>query len=205
MELYQRAKSGEQRHFELKAERELHVTISRAQLTSHYGFSVLALMDRGKRIYTFRKRWLYLGILTILAMSFLPQLEMRLGFNIHTNSKYIFAGLFCLSLLFLLLLARSFKRHYVYLSIHTRLPIVEMWVNNPNRKEFINFIHELEKAIQSHKAKMQIPFNRQLAGEMRTLRRVSEAGVISPSVYQAAKAKLLIMSDQNYRPSPNSK
>ena len=201
MELHQQAKNGEQRHFELKAGRELHVTQSKNQKTSRYAFSILAMRDQGKKVYQFQKRWLVLGLIPIAIMAALPQLQPYLPVDFRPYGLHILSGLFFLSLLFFMLLVNTFKRRYVFYSIHTRLPLVEFWMNEPSRKEFHHFISTLEDTIKQHKSEMSIPYHRQLAGETRTLRRVTEAGVLSESVYQAAKAKLLIMSDVNYRHS----
>lgn len=196
MELYQQSKNGEQRHFLLKAGRELHVTLNRQHRTCRYAFSILALMDNGKQVYSYSKYWLVLSIVSAAAMLGLPYFEKLTGVNIQPSYLYVMLGLFSLSLLSFLCLVKTFNRRFVLYSSHTQLPLVEFWVNLPNRKEFQNYINELETTISQHKEEMKIPFSRQLAGEIRTLRRVSEAGVLSESVYQAAKAKLLIMSDQ---------
>lgn len=198
--LHQQGKTSEQRHFELKAGRELHITHSKSHKTRKYAFSILALLEQGKRIYQFKKRWLILGLCTMTVILLFPQIQHHLPFDPEPYAIYILAGLFFMALMFFMLLVNTFRRHYVLLSSHTRLPLAEFWVNNPSRKDFQNFISELEKRIKQHKAEMNIPYDKQLAGELRTLRRVTEAGFLSESVYQAARAKLLLMSDINYQP-----
>ena len=203
MELYQQAKNGEQRHFQLKAGRELHITHSMSHKTHRYAFSVLALVDKGKRVYLYKKKWAFLGILSMLLLAGLPTLGQYSLVQVEKYYLYFFIGCFCLALLFLMLFIRTFRRRDVFTSIYTQLPLVEFWVNLPTRKEYQQFIEALEKTIKLHKDEMKVPFQKQLAGEIRTLRRVSEAGILTESVYQAAKAKLLLMSDENYQSSPD--
>ena len=194
--LHQQAKTGEQRHFELRAGRELHVTGSHHYKTTKYAFSILAMLEQGKRCYLYKKRWLVLGLFCVLLIMFLPVAQRVITVDWE---RYFLPALLVLSfaaLLFFMLLVNSFSRSHVFFSTHTRLPLVEFWVNKPTRREFQEFVTALEAAVRQHKAEMKVPYNKQLAGELRTLRRVTEAGCLSESVYQAAKAKLLLMSDQ---------
>lgn len=194
-ELLQQSKNGDQKHFKLKAGREIHVTQNINKKTQYYAFSILALLSEGKRNYNFKKRWLLLGLVSMVSILLIPQFEDVIGLSLHNYYIYIFAALLCSALLFLLLFVRSFSSSYVFYSIHTRLPLVEFWPNKPNRSEYSDFINNLQNNIKTHQEEMHISYKRQLAGEIRTLRRIAEAGTLSMSVYQAAKAKLLIMSD----------
>ena len=194
--LHQQAKTGEQRHFELRSGRELHVTGSRQYKTTKYAFSILAMLEQGKRCYLFQKRWLVLGLLCVLLIMLLPVAQRLIPVDWERYFLSVLLVLSFTALLFFMLLVNSFSRSHVFFSNHTRLPLVEFWVNKPTRREFQEFIAVLETAISRHKAEMKVPYNKQLSGELRTLRRVTEAGCLSESVYQAAKAKLLLMSDQ---------
>lgn len=201
--LNQTANAREQRGFELKAGRELHVVHTRQNKTRNYAFSLLAVHEPGKHIYQFKKRWLILALGMLVVMLLFPQIQGYLPAGVGQYALSILLVLFFGALLFFMLLVHSFSRRYVFYSVHTRLPLVEFWVNNPSRKEFQHFISALESGIRQHRDEMNITYDKQLAGELRTLRRVTEAGMLSESVYLAAKAKLLLMSDMNYRPSAN--
>lgn len=198
--LHQQAKNREQSYFELKSGRELHITRSKNNKTKKYAFSILALADKGKKIYQFKKRWLVLGLLSMALMAALPQLQPFMPTILENYFSYILASLFFSALLFFMLLYYTFEQRYVFNSVYTKLPLVEFWVNQPSRKAYQEFITLLENTITEHKQEMHIPYDKQLAGELRTLRRVTEAGILSQSVYLAAKAKLLIMSDIDSRP-----
>lgn len=179
------------------------MTHSWKQKTQRYAFSILAMQDHGKIVYQFKKRWFFAGLICLGLMLVMPQLDIMLNTNFSNYMIYLYLGLFFVALLFFLLLVNTFSRHYVFYSVHAKLPLLVFWINKPSKKEFQNFISTLEDKIRQHKSDMKIPYSKQLAGEIRTIRRVAEAGLLSQSVYQAAKAKLLIMSDVNYRPSPS--
>ena len=193
--LSQKGKANEERRFELKAGRELHVVHKTQGQNNKYGLSVLALHDQGRRVYEYKKRWLVLGLVFVTAMLAFPFSANFLPTHLEPYSLYILIGMFCSALLFFMLLVNTFKRRYIFYSIYTNLPLVELWINRPSRKDFQSFVTELENSIRQHKQSMKIAYDKQLAGELRTLRRVSEAGMLSQSVYLAAKAKLLLMSD----------
>lgn len=200
--LRQKGKANEERRFELKAGCELHVVHKNHNKKNKFAFSILAMADQGKRVYQYKKRWLMLGVVTVMMLLLLPVAVKHVPFNVDPYILYIMSGLSFTALLFFMLLIYTFKRSYVFSSIYTKLPLIEFWVNNPSRKEYQGFIAGLESRIKQHKELMKITYDKQLAGELRTLRRVTEAGMLSESVYLAAKAKLLLMSDVDYYPSP---
>ena len=196
--LQQKHKLKGKRRFEIRAGRELHVVLKNKNETKKFGFSVLAMSEKGKMFYVYEKRWLLMGLLSVMAILALPALEKFLPTPLMSYVIFIMVGLFFSALLFFLLLFRSFGRSFVFFSIYTKLPLVEFWVHNPTRSEYQAFVRQLEQCISVHRAAMKIGLDRQLAGELRTLRRVTEAGLLSESVYLAAKAKLLLLSDEHY-------
>jgi len=199
--LQQKGKADDERRYELKAGRELHVVQKKQNKKKKFGISILALHDQGKRVYQYKKRWLILGMGTVAVMLISPELGKHVPFIPVPYMLYILSGLFFAAILFFMLLVHTFRCRYVFSSIYTNLPLVEFWINKPSRKEYQDFIAALESSIKQHKEFMKIAYDKQLAGELRTLRRVTEAGMLSESVYLAAKAKLLLMSDMRYRPS----
>ncbi len=199
LELRQKGKANDERYFELKAGRELHVEYKKRNEKKIFAFSILALDMQGKLIYQYKKYWLILGITAVAVMLIISGLGKYLPVDFEAYILYILSGLFFAALLFFMLLIYTFKCRYVFISIHTKLPLVEFWVNNPSRREYHEFITALEKGIKLYRAKMNIAYDKQLAGELRTLRRVTEAGMLSESVYLAAKAKLLLLSDVRYQ------
>lgn len=199
--LHQRSNNGEERQFELKAGRELHVINSKKDNRTVYAFSILALQDEGQRVNRYQQRWLWLALLMITSLLMMPSLQQYFPATIEQYMLSVFSALFFGALLFLMLLLRSFSRSCIFYSKYTNLPLLEFWINKPSRKEYEHFVSVLENSIKQLKQDMQISYDKQLAGELRTLRRVTEAGLLSESVYIAAKAKLLILSDTPYRPA----
>ena len=53
-----------------------------------------------------------------------------------------------------------------------------------------DFITAIEKRIKKFRSHMDVSDEKQLTGEMKMLRRLSDAGVISKKDYEKAKAKL---------------
>ena len=70
------------------------------------------------------------------------------------------------------------------------MPIVILCVGKPSKKSFSSFIEKIEKRIKKFREHMALDTEKQLTGEMKMLRRLSEDGVISTRAYEDAKAKL---------------
>ena len=79
----------------------------------------------------------------------------------------------------------------VFHSRGANVPLIELAINNPSKKIFDDFVGKVEELIQSSREGLVISSNNQLAGEMKMLRRLSEDGVLSASVYKKAKDGLL--------------
>jgi hypothetical protein len=76
---------------------------------------------------------------------------------------------------------------YVYRSIAAGVPLIELDFNKPNRQEFEAFTDRLEAYIR--KAQSSGLNNQQrLAGELKDIRRLKEAGLLSEEIYANSRA-----------------
>lgn len=91
----------------------------------------------------------------------------------------------------LFMVIRGTSRRRVFVSCHARLPLLEMELNQPNPKRFNDFIAYLQRRIEETHKERKLEKDRHVAGEMRMLRRLTEAGVFESGVYQGARARLL--------------
>ena len=74
-------------------------------------------------------------------------------------------------------------------------PIVILSVNKPSKKTFSFFVESVEEHIRMTQEKHKISEEKQLAGEMKMLRRLSGEAIISEKVYESAKNKLFSSFD----------
>lgn len=76
------------------------------------------------------------------------------------------------------------------MSQNAGVPIIELIVNKPSKEQFLSFIDYVEHRIKEYRLHMNIAEDKQLIGEMKMLRRLSDTGVISKKSYESAKSKL---------------
>ena len=90
-------------------------------------------------------------------------------------------------------LSRFFKKtsiKQIFYSRNALVPIVILSINKPNKKIFSSFVESVEKHIGITQKKNKISEEKQLAGEMKMLRRLSDETIISKKMYESAKNKL---------------
>ena len=66
-----------------------------------------------------------------------------------------------------------------------------MAVGKPTKKEFDIFVKAIDNGIRTHREEMNVEPNKQLTGEIKTLRRLNEIGIISEPDYENSKSVLL--------------
>jgi hypothetical protein len=187
--LNQRGTFARPRHFELLDNRQVRVTLPSGRRTLAYSLDVLALDPTGRRRFTVS--WLWLGVLlggllvSWLSLVFLSDLESKVTYFLGLAAGGLIAALGAL------MFFRSLTRRRVFVSRYAHVPLLDLLVNNPDRKRFREFLNRLEESVKSAHSQYDMPKDQRIAGEMRTLRRLSEQNILSSQDYEQAKAKLL--------------
>jgi hypothetical protein len=190
IEIHQKWAPGFGVKIKLHKGRELHVEKKAKPHRTKYIIDLLALEDASKQKTVLGWKWFVAGIAAILLMiaclNFLPMLNESM---LYLSAAYIVglgsaAGCFFKAY-------KSTSRKQFFHSRNANVPLVELAINNPSKKIFNDFISKVEEHILSSRDGLKISMNNQLAGEMKMLRRLSEEGIVSTSVYKKAKAGLL--------------
>ena len=82
------------------------------------------------------------------------------------------------------------SRKQIFYSRNANIPIIELSVGKPTKSSFYDFVNKIEQRIKKFRDHMDIAEDKQLIGEMKMLRRLSDDGIISNTLYEAAKSKL---------------
>jgi len=193
IEIVQDAGKGKKISATLLNERELIVRDATKRNTIKYTIDIVALNAESRRITTWGWRWFVVGVVvilvTILAFFLLPALSENSLYSILVSMVGVGIGIGCF---FLAWKTTSVKQ--VFFSRNSNVPLVELFVNQPSKNEFNNFAEKMQHCIQAVQQQMDLSQQNQLAGEIKMLRRLSEAGVLSATVYKAAKDDLLSMT-----------
>jgi len=167
---------------------ELRVVRKKHFSTEEYRVNILVLNEKSKRIISFGWKWFLAGLITSLLLlpksihlSLMPGLYLEIAF---------YAGLIISIYCFYMTWETTTLRQLFY-SHSTNIPIVELAVDKPSKSEFDAFLKKTEESIKTYREKMNIDPNRQLTGEIKTLRRLNKIGVISNPDYESSKSVLL--------------
>lgn len=172
--------------------RELQIQNKNKKREQNYSVDILSLQDKSKKIIYIAWKWLFASIsvffFMLLLLKFLPLfLE---------GNKNIFLGFVLLlgvlgSIIYLFKFWKYSTVKQVFYSRNAHVPIIILNAGKPTKKSFLSFIHTVEKRIKKFREHMDIDEEKQLTGEMKMLRRLSDDGIISKKDYEKAKPKLL--------------
>ncbi|MDH5178821.1 MAG: hypothetical protein OEZ39_08730 [Gammaproteobacteria bacterium] len=191
----------EERHFLLKPNGELRVACKDAHQEKEYCISLLALADSARRRLNFSRRLLLIAVTAMLTMLVLTREQVLPLLGLANYALPVVLVFSLLALVCLLLCVRSFSYDYVFYSMHADVPLVSLMVTRPSLATSRRFVRELEARIGAVQAEAALSLEKQLAGELRTIRRLTEEGVLDACYYPAAKEHLLRLNDPAYRTS----
>jgi hypothetical protein len=179
--------------------RELQVIKSRKKNEQRYSIDILALQEKSKKTFVIAWKWLIASVsfflVMLLLLKFLPQV---LGENRNLYLAIIlFSGLIGSVLCFIQFWKHT-SRKQVFYSCNAHVPVISFNIGKPSKDVFTDFITRLEHRIKKFRQHMSIPMDKQLTGEMKMLRRLTDAGVMSQSEYETAKSKIFSGFDSNF-------
>ncbi len=172
--------------------RQLQVLSKGKKSEQNYSVDILSLKDKSKKIYFIAWKWLLASISFILIM--LLCLKILPGY-LDVN-KNIYLGVIILtgtvgSIICFIKFWKHTSIKQIFYSRNANVPLIVLNAGKPSKKIFLSFINAVEKRIETFRNHMNITDERQMTGEMKMLRRLSENGVISNKSYEKAKVKLL--------------
>jgi hypothetical protein len=171
--------------------RELQVAQNGKKKKISFSVDILSLQDKSKKTFSIAWKWLIAAaVLFLVMLALLKFLPAYLGENKNLYLGVIlFVGLVGTILSFIKFFKNTSKKQIFY-SRNANVPIVILCANKPSKKIFSSFIDSIEKRIKKFRKHMDIDTEKQLTGEMKMLRRLSDDGVISKKDYERAKEKL---------------
>lgn len=171
--------------------RELQILRKGKKIKQTYAVDILSLQDKSKKIFSIAWKWLVASVssflLTLLLLKILPG-YLNANKNIYLGSVLLIGIM--ISFVFFLKFWKHTSKKQIFYSRNAHVPIIILRVGKPSKKIFTSFINLVEKRIKTFRNHMNIAEDKQLTGEMKMLRRLSDSGVISKKDYEKAKAKL---------------
>lgn len=197
--LKQRNVSGCNIHIKLVDGRELQVLSKGKKSEKSYSVDILSLQDESKKVIHFAWKWLLYSISFFLVMLLLLKVLPEI---LHSDKNLYLGIVMAIGVLggafsFILFLKKTSKKQIFY-SRNANVPIVILCAGNPSKKLLSNFVTAIEKRIKKFRSHMNVSDEKQLTGEMKMLRRLSDSGVISKKDYEKAKTKLFSGFDSSF-------
>jgi uncharacterized membrane protein (DUF485 family) len=189
--LQQKGKLGYTKDISIRDGQEIHVRLLAGKNDRSYRVHLLALASKGKAKMHIAWPWLWAVIASVVLLIVYMESKQLLPFeNTYIElAIYLACAVGVILGLVMTILKLSLKR--VYTSRIAKVPILEFDINKPDRKSYRSFVDALEEHIQKMHSAYSLKTDQQLAGEIRTLRRLLQDGVVSQAAYNGAKAKIL--------------
>ena len=189
--LKQRNALGLDVHIKLVDGRELQVASKGKKSKQVYSVDILSLQDKSEKTIFIAWKWLFFGVAFLLLTLFL----LKVLPSYLNNNKNLYLGLIMFSgtLGTIFSIVQFWKRtsiNQVFYSKKAHVPIIKLRASKPSKKVFSTFINAVEERIEKMSKHMDIAEDKQLIGEMKMLRRLSDDGIISKNDYESAKSKL---------------
>lgn len=172
--------------------RELQVSSKGNKTEQSYSIDILSLQDKSKKSIYIAWKWLISATCFFLFMLLL--LKVMPGYLPENKNLYLAIILFTGVIGSLLCLFQFWKHtsiRQIFYSRNARVPLIILSAGKPSKKDFSSFVAALEKRIEKFRNHMDVAEDKQLTGEMKMLRRLSDDNIISKDVYEKAKTKLL--------------
>lgn len=188
IQLFQKAAFYPESHFALLRGRELEIARRQRRGRQIYRVDLLALRAPSERQVSIAWKW-WLASLG----SFITTIVMVLLLSYLQLDRYaLLAGGIgiVVSLTLVMFSWKKGVRQQIFYSRHSGVPLVTLYLGKPNKTEFQRFVKLLEERIETIRKEFNLSRDQELAGEMRTLRRLTNDGVISLDEYENSKEVL---------------
>lgn len=189
--LQQKDRFGREYEFALHEGRELAISCKDKRVKLSYNIDLVALSPDTRRRFVWGWKWLIATIITIVLLGLLL---LIVPYLVEQQSDAIRGVLFLSGLIlvvsFLLLFFKHTYRQLSFYSRHAHIPLVNMFMGKPDKTRHKKFVQYLQQRINKLQEHLDLDIDKQLAGEMKMLRRLTEQGAITEQQYNQAKDKL---------------
>ncbi len=196
LELEQKSLFAGERRLQLKNDRYLFVDVHALRRHQQYELDVLALEPRPRFRLVIAWRWILLAVV-VLALEY-PVLRYLLP-GLDPDGQYALTVIVVFTLLAFIFIVLAFAYSYretVFVSRHAHWPLVHLLHNKPDKARFRTFVETVREAIERNAEQVGLTRQQWLAGEVKTLRRLSRKGVVRSEDYERLRAKLMKMTDE---------
>lgn len=185
-----------ERCFEIFNQHYLQIVKKGKKRQQDYRVDLISLSPESERVLNIALHWA--GLALFFLLSDIGLIFYMLDHQDSNNLVMMVVAVLVLTLMTagsIYLLLYNSDRSEVFSTRFAGIPLVEIWVANPDKDVFNYLVEEIKNGILKVSAKHDLPVDKLQAGEMKMLRRLSEQGVLTRNDYEKAKATLFNVSD----------
>ena len=172
--------------------RELQYVARTGKSKQSYSIDILSLQDKSKNVFIIAWKWLAIAVAAfLLTLGLLVILPPVLGENKNLVLGLVFLAGVVVSIFSLIRFFKNTSRRCIFYTRKAGVPVIRLYTGKPSAKAVQAFTDKVEQRIQKVRAHLNIDEDKQLTGEIKMLRRLSDSGIISKKEYEAARAVLL--------------
>ncbi len=195
LELKQQKLFAGERQFRFKDKTTLNIISRTLKTHKEYLIDIVALDPKIRSHFIFAKKPL-ISFIIFVNVSLIFYLTPVLDSFPAAYKNWAIAAAIILTLISLITFMVFTRHDRVFVSRHSKVPLVQFYNGLPNKKEFKQFIQTVQTESQRRFDHLGLNLQQQRAGELKTIRRVQEQGELTTSQYERAKNKLLNLSDK---------
>lgn len=170
----------------------LKLTEKTPKQTRSYMIDLRLLDDAPRRVYNINLKFLTaFVVLEVITYTLYVLKDIGIAFLSNSYINAAIALLGASSIIMLLLAIKSFNNKWVFYTLNGRIPILELFNNNPNRDQFQKIFSGLIKNITKARSENRLSAAELEASEVSEHRRLRDEGVITHEQYEMAKANIL--------------
>ncbi len=193
LELKQNKWFAGERQFRFKDKTTLNIISKTLKNHKEYLIDIVALDPKIKSHFIFAKRPL-ISFIVFVNISLIFYLTPVLDTLPAAYKGWLIAAAIILTLVSLIVFMVYTRHDRVFVSRHSKVPLVCFYNGLPDKKSFKLFIQTVQTESQRRFDHLKLNLQQQSAGELKTIRRVLEQGGITARQYDRAKNKLLNLS-----------
>lgn len=190
--LYQNKLFYGKTNFKIKQGSHISIELTRSRTKIKFDIDLIALSPDSRIEVTLAWRWMIAMMVSLVAIVIVMAISQFISDKVILSyTQYFIAVLVFLFFIFTSLFLVFSSRKRIFMTRHAKLPVIEFLISNPNKKLYNSFIDGLENEIIITAENRQLNQKQQRAGELKTLRRLSEQGIITKNEYKESKYTLL--------------
>lgn len=193
-ELNQKKAFAAERQFSFKDKNTLLIILKNLKNHKEYLVDLAALDPKSRSHFVFAFKSL-ISFIIFLNLSLMFHLTSVLDFLHSTYQAWAISGAIIFTLISFISFIAFTRYELVFVSRESKVPLVSFYNSFLNNKKLKAFTDHIAKESQRRFEQLALGTRQQRVGEMKTIRRILDDGIITPSQYENAKAKLLKLHD----------